>query len=159
MTSSSKTVKVKKAITTRVLIDSSGKMVGDAPLSELRSWMLLHANQYVDVTIEECRNPRNLSQNAYVHAIFGYFAEWSGDTPENTKKVMKEMWVPTGNIIIHAKGKPWQWEEIETEETHLMDKERMSWFIDRVYNTMCEQGFVPPTPEQVLLDRKTKGRK
>lgn len=147
-----------KEISARVLIDPSGKMAGDS-LPELKKWLLLHANSYVDIILSELKIPRSLSQNAYVHAIFAYFAEWSGDTPEHVKKVMKEKWVPTGNIIVHAKGTPWEWKELETEDTHAMSKERMSWFIDRVYNTMCEQGYIPPTPEQVLLDRRKNGVK
>ena len=154
----SKPKKTDKEISCRVLIDSTGKMVGEG-LSELKYWMERHANSYVDVTLSEMKIPRSLSQNAYLHAIFAYFAEWSGDSPENVKRIMKEMWVPTGNKIIHAQGRPWEWIEIETEETHKMEKARMSWFVDRVYNTMCGQGYIPPTPDQVLMEQRKKGVK
>jgi hypothetical protein len=144
-----------KEISARVLIDPSGKMAGDS-IPHLKNWLAAHANSYVDIVISELERTRNLSQNAYLHAIFAYFAEFIGDTPEHVKKRLKETWVPTGNIIVHAKGTPWEWEEIETEDTHSMSIERMSWFIDKVYMTMCEQGYIPPLPEQVILKKKKK---
>jgi hypothetical protein len=103
-----------KEISARVLIDPSGKMAGDS-IPHLKNWLAAHANSYVDIVISELERTRNLSQNAYLHAIFAYFAEFIGDTPEHVKKRLKETWVPTGNIIVHAKGTPWEWKKNRNE--------------------------------------------
>ncbi len=143
--------------TQNIEIGSDGKPFGPG-WDDAKRFILSHPNQYLSLTLEKIRVPRTLPQNDYFHAICTYFGEEFGYTKDDIKKWMKEKIVPLGVIVRKNPFTGKTFEEIETEPTHLMTKERMSWFIDRVVQIMIENGYNPPSPKQVLAEWKAKGR-
>ena len=96
-----------------------------------------------ELTLEERKIPRTMTQNAYLHVLFGYISDHTGESLEEIKTIEKRRHLPPKEIKLYGKI------HLILPSVTKLDKWETNDFIEKVLADCAFLGIIVPTREEL----------
>ena len=117
--------------------------MGFAPITEIKFKEHLANHEGLKYDIIPRKKRRTLTQNAYVHQLFDYIAEYTGQTLEEVKTIEKRRHLKPKEIEMFGE------KQLVLPSTAHLENMEMSEFIERVLADCSFLNIIVPTREEL----------